>query len=142
MRHAKERFAGIPGPQGRSLAESAIHLVVIGSGAGKPRQDGVYWSLTEASLDRIFRRDALHLDRRLVALIADQAERRLRAYRPLAVEQPDRAPDSAGLLDTAELIEDQLGAAQRRPFDSWLTFLHPRQNAIVKRDSSPGGRSA
>ncbi|MFC3456446.1 UvrD-helicase domain-containing protein [Amycolatopsis speibonae] len=140
LRHAKERFAGIPGPQGRSLAESAIHLVVIGSGAGNPRQDGVYWSITEASLDRIFRRDALHLDKRLVALIAEQAERRLRGYRPLAVQQPDRAPDSAGLLDAGELIEDQLGAAQRRPFDSWLTFLHPQQNAIVKRDYSGPAR--
>ncbi|EME65137.1 UvrD/REP helicase [Amycolatopsis decaplanina DSM 44594] len=140
LRHAKERFAGIPGPQGRSLAESAIHLVVIGRGAGSPRQDGVYWSLTESSLDRVFRRDALHLDRRLVDLIAEQAERRLRGYRSLAVQQPDRAPDTAGLLDASELIEDQLGAAQRRPFDSWLTFLHPQQNAIVKRDYSGPAR--
>ncbi|GAB3710806.1 UvrD-helicase domain-containing protein [Amycolatopsis oliviviridis] len=140
LRHAKERFAGIPGPQGRSLAESAIHLVVIGSGAGGARQSGVYWSLTESSLDRIFRRDALHLDKRLVTVIADQAERRLRGYRPLAVQQPDRAPDAVGLLDAGELIEDQLGAAQRRPFDSWLTFLHPQQNAIVKRDYSGPAR--
>ncbi|MEV6905703.1 UvrD-helicase domain-containing protein [Amycolatopsis sp. NPDC051071] len=133
LRHAKERFAGIPGPQGRALAESAIHLVVIGSGSGRARQDGVYWRLTESGLDRVFRRDA-HLNQRLVALIAEQAERRLRDYRPLTVQLPDRGPEAAGLLDATELIEDQLGAAQRRPFDSWLTFLHPRQNAIVKRD--------
>ncbi|WP_037313234.1 UvrD-helicase domain-containing protein [Amycolatopsis orientalis] len=140
LRHAKERFAGISGPRGRSLAESAIHLAVIGSGAGKARQDGIYWSLTESSLDRVFRRDALHLDQRLVARIAGQAERRLRGYRPLAVQRLDRAPEADGLLDPAELIEDQLGAAQRRPFDSWLTFLHPRQNAIVKRDYSGPAR--
>jgi len=140
LRHAKERFAGIPGPQGRALAESAIHLVAIGPGGSRPRQDGVHWSLTEAGLDRIFRRDALHLDKRLVAVIAEQAERRLRGYRSLTVQQPDRVPDAAGLLDAAELIEDQLGAAQRRPFDSWLTFLHPRQNAIVKRDYSGPAR--
>ncbi|MER6666224.1 UvrD-helicase domain-containing protein [Amycolatopsis japonica] len=133
LRHAKERFAGIPGPQGRSLAESAIHLAVIGRGAGSARRDGVHWSLTESSLDRIFRRDALHLDKRLVATIAEQAERRLRGYRSLTLQQPDRSPGTEGLLDVTELIEDQLGAAQQRPFDSWLTFLHPQQNAIVKR---------
>lgn len=140
LRHAKERFAGIPGPRGRSLAESAIHLAVIGQGAGDPRQDGVHWSLTESSLGRIFRRDALHLDKRSVAVIAEQAERRLRGYRTLAVPQPDREPSTGGLLEVTELIEDQLGAAQRRPFDSWLTFLHPQQNAIVKRDYSGPAR--
>ncbi|MFC9256128.1 UvrD-helicase domain-containing protein [Amycolatopsis thailandensis] len=140
LRHAKERFAGIPGQQGRSLAETAIHLVVIGRGAGSPRRDGVHWALTESSLDRIFRRDALHLDKRLIAAIAEQAERRLRGYRSLAVQQQERGPGTAGLLDVAELIDDQLGAAQRRPFDSWLTFLHPQQNAIVKRHYSGPAR--
>lgn len=140
LRHAEEVFAGIPGPQGRVSAGSGIHLVVISPGAGRSTRDGAYWALPVSGLDRIFRRDALHLNQRLIALVAENAERRLRDYRPLAVRPPDRTLDPAGLLDAAELIEDQLGAAQQRPFDSWLTFLHPQQNAIVKRRYSGPAR--
>ncbi|GAA0652248.1 UvrD-helicase domain-containing protein [Kutzneria viridogrisea] len=131
MRHAQHRLSGI-GYGLRTLAGSGIHLVVVGPNGGRST-NGMYLSLALTELPRLFRRDALHLDRRQVESISEAAAGRLAGYRRLSVRAPGREPEPTGLLDVRELTEDQVAAAQQRPFDSWLTFLHPHQQAVVTR---------
>ncbi|MBK1783795.1 UvrD-helicase domain-containing protein [Prauserella cavernicola] len=131
-RHAEERCAGIRDHRGQVLTGSGLHFVFIGpgrSGRGVER----YWTLTERDLPRLFRRDAAHLTRRHVDAIVEQAATRLTGYRELRVRPPERAPEPDGLLSADELTEDEVSGAQLRPFDSWLTFLHPQQRAVVTR---------
>ncbi|MCO1581811.1 AAA family ATPase [Crossiella sp. SN42] len=139
--HAEQRCAGVTGSRGQVLARSAIHLaVVLGGEAGAPRERRLGWVLTEAQLPELFRREAAHLDRTQVDSVAAQLVKRLPEYLELRVSPPERAQPAEGLLELAEITEDQVGAAQRRPFESWLTFLHPRQQAVAVRDYSGPAR--
>ncbi|XVS62816.1 UvrD-helicase domain-containing protein [Actinosynnema sp. CA-299493] len=129
VRHAEERCAGIRGPRGQVLVRSAIHFALIGAGGDLPP----FRVLDESRLELLFRHDAAHLDRNQVDSIADQLGKRLANYRELGVRAPGRVPEQVGLLDVEEVTEDQLTAAQQRPFDTWLTFLHPQQQVVVNR---------
>jgi hypothetical protein len=135
-RHAEERCAGMRGPRGQVLAASALHhVVVLPGGSGRiSSPSGLFRVLTEPTLDALFRRDTPLLDRRQVESIANQAAVRLTEYRRPSLHPSGRAPDDAGLLDPAELTADQLDAAQQRPFETWMTFLHPHQQAVATRD--------
>ncbi|QWF77204.1 UvrD-helicase domain-containing protein [Amycolatopsis sp. CA-230715] len=128
IRHAEERFAGLPGLHGQVVSGSAVHFVVVGGEAPG------HWRVREAELDKLFRRDALHLDRRRVQAIVDRVAARLRGYSRFAVGKPEDTAEPDGLLDAEALTEDQVEAAQNRPFDTWLTFLHPQQQAVVTRN--------
>jgi len=134
-RHAEERCAGIRGPHGQVLAHSAMHHVVVQPGGGRTRSPSpLYRVLAETDLDTLFRRDTAVLDRRQVDSIANQIATRLTEYQRLSVRPSERASESAGLLDATKLTVDQLVAAQQRPFETWMTFLHPHQQAIATRD--------
>ncbi|MFI9814453.1 UvrD-helicase domain-containing protein [Saccharothrix variisporea] len=128
VRHAEEACAGIRGAQGEVLAGSAIHYAVVAGDAPDP-----FARLTEADVPRLFRRDNAHLTRAQVKAIAAHLERRLKGYKDLSVQAAGRASDAPGLLEVADVAEDQLAAARQRPFESWLTFLHPHQQAVVTR---------
>lgn len=134
IRHAEERFAGLPGPGGQVLSASAIHFVAVGAAAKD------HWSLPENRLAELFGRDALHLDGRRVRAIVDRIGPRLTGYSRLAVAKTGPAPEPDGLLDPEALTEDHVEAAQNRPFDTWLTFLHPQQQAVVTRNYSGPAR--
>ncbi|WP_020420394.1 UvrD-helicase domain-containing protein [Amycolatopsis sp. ATCC 39116] len=137
FRYAEERCAGITDQRGRVVPVSAIHPVIVGPGTGAgrtARAAGPHWSLPETDLARLFRREDAHLTRRQVHVVARQAGDLLSGYARLAVDPPEARPETAGLLDAASLAENEVEAAQARPFDSWLTFLHPHQHAIVARD--------
>ncbi|WP_229874342.1 UvrD-helicase domain-containing protein [Amycolatopsis deserti] len=143
FRHAEERCAGITDHRGRVVPVSAIHPVVVvpGAGAGRTvRAAGPYWALPETDLARLFRREDAHLNRRQVDVVARQARTRLDGYTRLEAGLPEARPETAGLLDAGSLAENEVEAAQARPFDSWLTFLHPHQHAIVARDYSGPAR--
>lgn len=135
-RHAEERCAGIPGPGGQVLASSALHHVAVLPGGGRPISSPIplYQAMAEQNLDTLFRRDGAILNRRQAGLIADQVAQRLSGYRRVSVQPAQRAAEDAGLLDAVDLTADQLAAAQQRPFENWMTFLHPQQQAIVTRD--------
>nr|WP_232328137.1 UvrD-helicase domain-containing protein [Kibdelosporangium sp. MJ126-NF4]CEL17791.1 putative DNA helicase [Kibdelosporangium sp. MJ126-NF4]CTQ90985.1 putative DNA helicase [Kibdelosporangium sp. MJ126-NF4] len=90
--------------------------------------------MPETDLPSLFSRQAPRLDRASAGRIADQAAQRLSGYRRLRVTLPERTPGPVGMFDEGELTVDQVEAAQRRPFESWLTFLHPHQQALVTRD--------
>lgn len=139
--HAEQGCAGIAGPRGQVLARSAVHLaVVLGGDAGPPRERRLGWVLTEAQVPELFRRDAAHLDRAQVDSVAGQLVERLPEYVDLRVSAPEKATAGEGLLGLAEVTEDQVGAAQLRPFESWLTFLHPQQQAVAVRNYSGPAR--
>lgn len=136
VRHAEERCAGLRGPHGQVLAHSALrHVVVLpGSGRRSASPSALYRTMTELDLDILFRRDDAILNRRQAESIADQAAARLTGYRRVSVHASQQGAADAGLLDAAELTADELAAAQRRPFETWMTFLHPQQQALVSRD--------
>ncbi|GAA1951591.1 UvrD-helicase domain-containing protein [Amycolatopsis minnesotensis] len=130
IRHAEDRFAGLPGLHGQVVSGSAVHFVIVGGEAAG------HWQVPEAELGKLFRRDALHLDRRRVRAIVDGVDGvagRLRGYAPFAVAPPRDTTVSEGLLDAETLTENEVEAAQHRPFDAWLTLLHPQQRAVVTR---------
>jgi hypothetical protein len=135
MRHAEERCADIRGSRGQVLAAGVRHVVIVPGGS--PR-DGAhsrrYWLLSELELPRLFDRDAVHLDRRQVGAIADQVSARLPGFRYLRVSPPEREQDQSKLIEEKDVTDQNLEKAQQRPFDTWMSFLHPQQNAVVKRD--------
>ncbi|MBP2182320.1 UvrD-helicase domain-containing protein [Amycolatopsis magusensis] len=135
-RHAEERLAGIRDHRGQLLAGSAVHLVLVTAGrttVNSHRNDRPYWAVDETKLNELFKRDLAHLNRRQITAITEQAAPRLADYLRLTVPKPERAPEPDGLLLAEDLTADQVAAAQTRSFDSWLTFLHPQQLAIVTR---------
>ncbi|MFB9923717.1 UvrD-helicase domain-containing protein [Amycolatopsis halotolerans] len=135
-RDAEERFAGLPGPGGQRIARSAVTLVAIG-GAGSA---GPFWSLPAPKLDQLFRRDTVHLTARQAARIASGLAARLRGYEWLKVAAPEKAAGSFELLSAESVADDQLLAAVERPFETWMTFLHPDQAALASRNYSGPAR--
>ncbi|WP_433263226.1 UvrD-helicase domain-containing protein [Actinosynnema sp. CS-041913] len=128
VRHVEGRLAGVRGPKGQVLARSAIHYVLVGS----TRAAEPFLTLAEGEVERLFRRDP-HLDRRHVDAVAQQVAARLADYPELRVSAPERSPEPVGLLAAEDVAGDQLAAAQERPFETWLTFLHPHQQAVATR---------
>jgi hypothetical protein len=131
-RRAEERCAGVTGPRGLRLANSAIHHVVITAGGGSRSRGHSYELLTERDLPSLFRKEP-RFGAKLATHIADQLAERLPGYERLSVQRTEPKAEPTQLLDAAELIAGQLEAAQRRPFETWMTFLHPEQNDIVSR---------
>lgn len=135
IRHAGERCAGIRGFRGQVLSASAVnHVAVLPVGTAETAPHSrPYWSLAEQDLPQLFQRDSVYLDRRQVDAITDQLAKRIPDYLRLQVELSHGGPGTAELFNTGSLEADQLTAAQQRPFETWLTFLHPHQQAVVTR---------
>ena len=66
-------------------------------------------------------------------MAAEAAATRLSRYVAIAVRPPERDSEQAGLLAEEDVTDDQLTAALQRPFETWMTFLHPRQQAVATR---------
>ncbi|MCG3749772.1 UvrD-helicase domain-containing protein [Amycolatopsis sp. Poz14] len=141
-RDAEERFAGLPGPGGQRIARSAVTLVaIVGAQSPRgPRNAGPFWVLPAAKLDQLFRRDTVHLTVRQAAKIADGLAARLRGYEWLTVSAPEKEAGSFELLSAESVADDQLIAAVERPFETWMTFLHPDQAALAARNYSGPAR--
>jgi hypothetical protein len=143
-RHAEDRCAGIRGPGGDVLTQAAVGHVVVMPGADRRLEtpSGLYRLVTEADLGAAFRRDETSLGRRRVEMVAGDLAARLNEYRQLTLPPPEFASEErdAGLLGASEVREEQLTAAQQRPFETWMSFLHPTQQALVTRDYSGPAR--
>ncbi|TCO53131.1 UvrD-helicase domain-containing protein [Actinocrispum wychmicini] len=138
---AEQRYSGVRGPGGRVLPESAVNLLVICAGDHRGAQPSeLYLLLGESELPSFFGRRDQRLDRRATTLFANEAAKRLVEYERLQVPLPERTTDAVGLLAEGDLTADQVDAAQQRSFESWLTFLHPHQRAVVTRDYSGPAR--
>ncbi|MCR6490041.1 AAA family ATPase [Amycolatopsis sp. OK19-0408] len=142
VRHAEERCAGIRDHRGRVLPSSAVHFVLLAPGPAPraARAAGPFRVIAEPQLSRLFERGSPHLDRRQVEAVGEQAGKLLAGYLPLRVQAPGRDRAADALLDPDTLVAGEVAAAQLRPFDTWLTFLHPHQRAIVNRDYSGPAR--
>lgn len=134
VRHAEESCAGIRDGRGRELTGSAVHFVLITPGPHAVRNPGPFRVFAEPELAKLLKPAAPHLNRRQVDAIGEQAEKILHGYLPLRVRAPGHGEAAEGFLDAASLVDAEVAAAQLRPFDSWLTFLHPHQRAVVTRD--------
>lgn len=133
-REAEERCAGMRGPRDQVLANSAVRHVVVLPGTGKRMSSPLYQVLTERDLDSLYRTDGVLLNRRQAESVANQLAIRLKEYQRVGVGTAQRAPEGDGMLNAEELTADQVAAAQERPFETWMTFLHPHQHAIATRD--------
>ncbi|MGW7530702.1 UvrD-helicase domain-containing protein [Amycolatopsis sp. NPDC054798] len=136
LRQVDERFAGLALPGERRVAASAVTPVVIGapdSPAG-PRNAGPFWSLPASRLDQLFRRDTVHLTAKQAARIAGALRPRLDGYDWPKIEPSAGAEEPFELLSATSVAENQLAAAVERPFDTWMTFLHPDQAALATRN--------
>ncbi|WP_103350038.1 UvrD-helicase domain-containing protein [Amycolatopsis sp. CA-128772] len=135
VRHAEESCAGIRDGRGRVLTGSAVHFVLVTPGPRRAVPDaGPFRVLAETELAKLVKPTAPHLDRRQVEAIGEQAGKLFRDYVPLRVQAPGPREAGDGFLDAGSLVDAEVAAAQLRPFDSWLTFLHPHQRAVVSRD--------
>ncbi|MGV9365968.1 UvrD-helicase domain-containing protein [Amycolatopsis sp. NPDC003731] len=135
VRHAEESWAGIRDGRGRELTGSAVHFVLVTPGPKRAVRDpGPFRVVAETELAKLLKPAAPHLDRRQIDAIGEQAAKILDGYVPLRVKPPEAGEAAAGFLDAGTLVEAEVAAAQLRPFDSWLTFLHPHQRAVVTRD--------
>ncbi|WP_409184282.1 UvrD-helicase domain-containing protein [Amycolatopsis sp. VS8301801F10] len=136
LRQVDEQFAALSLPGDRRVAASAVTPVVIGapdSPAG-PRDAGPFWALPASRLDRLFRRDAVHLTTKQAARIADQLRPLLDGYDWPSIELPAAKAETFELLSAESVTENELTAAVERPFDTWMTFLHPDQAALATRN--------
>ncbi|WP_406639594.1 UvrD-helicase domain-containing protein [Amycolatopsis sp. WGS_07] len=136
LRQVDERFAGLSLSGGQRVAASAVTPVVIGtpdSPAG-PRNAGPFWSLPFSRLDQLFQRDAVHLTTKQAARIAEALRPLLDGYDWPKVEAPAAKAESFELLTAESVADNQLAAAVARPFDTWMTFLHPDQAALATRN--------
>ncbi|WP_233160954.1 DEAD/DEAH box helicase [Actinophytocola xanthii] len=131
-RHADERCVGLRVSADQVLTGAAVRHVVVVPEPGTP-DTGTFQVLAEKDLDRLFRRAEPRLPPRQAAAIADLLGRRLSGYERLVVPRPERPAAPEGFLDAGQLAEDELDAAQERPFETWMTFLHPDQQKIVTR---------
>ncbi|MFI6685543.1 UvrD-helicase domain-containing protein [Streptomyces sp. NPDC050485] len=81
-----------------------------------------------------------------VRAIADHLERVFPDYEGSAVTQPVPTPEqpqqavSDGLFDLEGLRDAALAEALRAPIEQWMTFLHPDQVALVRRNWSGPAR--
>ncbi|GHC63068.1 nuclease-related domain-containing DEAD/DEAH box helicase [Streptomyces cinnamoneus] len=83
----------------------------------------------------------------LVRAIADHLEQAFPAYESSAVPAVPagrtgrrRAAPAEALFDVAGLCEAAMDAARRGPVEQWMTFLHPEQVALVRRNWSGPAR--
>jgi hypothetical protein len=133
IRHAGERCAGIRDSRGQVLSASAVdHVVVVPVGAAETTSHSRLYRTVTEDLSSLFQRDK-YLNRRQIDMITDQLAKRIPDYLRLQVHLSRRGSENAELFDTENLKADQLTAAQQRPFETWLTFLHPQQQALVTR---------
>ncbi len=129
--HAAERCGGIRVGRDRELPRSAVDLVLVTPEAA---QSAIFRVLAEKDLPTLFAPDTTRLNRAQIRSVADTLAPRLSHFRRLSVSAPEQVVDSSGFFDADDLTADHLATAQQDSFESWMTFLHPHQHAVVTRD--------
>ena len=129
--HAAERCGGIRVGRDQEMPRSAVDLVLVTS---ENFRSSVFRVLAEKDLPTLFAPPTTRLNRPQVRSVADTLAPRLSQFHRLSVSAPEWVADSAGLFDSEDLTSDHLTAAQQSSFESWMTFLHPHQHALVTRD--------
>ncbi|WP_424185954.1 UvrD-helicase domain-containing protein [Actinokineospora sp. G85] len=132
VRHAEERCAGLRGPRGRELPSTAVSVIWVRPGAdeARSRDDRLYLAVNELGLAKL-PTDALSA--RTADSLVEQLRPRLRHYRLQTARKQAKDDPQQELLDGDAVVGDVVEEARERPFDSWLTFLHPSQRKLVTR---------
>ncbi|MGJ0152189.1 UvrD-helicase domain-containing protein [Streptomyces sp. CH8.1] len=125
------------------MSPVAVQPVVVLAGQSLDRGLGRIRVLGEQEVGRVLLAQPRRLRAESVRAIADHLERVLPDREGLALAQgtgpsPHPAPD--GLFDPDGLREAALEGARRAPIEQWMTFLHPDQVALVRRNWSGPAR--
>ena len=130
------------GSGGQVLATSAVHEAVVVPEGLRPEDaaDRRAQVIAEGTVEGWLRGQASRLSKAQRDSIAEQLTALLPGYAAVSVGSPRKQPTSDGLLDARRLRSDQLESAQARPFEQWMTFLHPDQLHVVTRQYSGPAR--
>ncbi|MFE7097235.1 UvrD-helicase domain-containing protein [Streptomyces erythrochromogenes] len=125
------------------MSPVAVQPVVAVSGQSPDRGPGRIRVLGEQEVGRVLLAQPRRLRAESVRAIADHLERVLPDREEVVLElgtvlPPPAAPD--GLFDLDGLREAALEGARRAPIEQWMTFLHPDQVALVRRNWSGPAR--
>ncbi|MFJ9597442.1 UvrD-helicase domain-containing protein [Streptomyces virginiae] len=125
------------------MSPVAVQPVVVLAGQSLDRGLGRIRLLGEQEVGRVLLAQPRRLRAESVRAIADHLERVLPDREGLALEQgtgPSPHPVPDGLFDPDGLREAALEGARRAPIEQWMTFLHPDQVALVRRNWSGPAR--
>ncbi|WP_330232666.1 AAA family ATPase [Nocardia sp. NBC_00508] len=128
-RHAEARFGKVQFGREKVVAHD-VQLVLLVPGEIGVAADGRFALAGPADLDRVIRTRHRQLRPSRVHAIASTVADQTLDYDLLEIEEPDAAP---ALLDRSDVTAPQRDAALRRPFQHWMTFLDPDQEALVSR---------
>ncbi|MFJ9943688.1 UvrD-helicase domain-containing protein [Streptomyces erythrochromogenes] len=125
------------------MSPVAVQPVMVQSGQGPDGGHERIRVLGEQEVGRVLLAQPRRLRAESVRAIADHLERVLPDREGLALQQgagPSLHPGSDGLFDLDGLREAALEGARRAPIEQWMTFLHPDQVALVRRNWSGPAR--
>ncbi|THA85238.1 UvrD-helicase domain-containing protein [Streptomyces sp. A0592] len=127
------------------MSPVAVQPVMVLAGQSLDRGLGRIRLLGEQQVGPVLLAQPRRLRAESVRAIADHLERVLPGCEGLALEQgvvPDsgRQAPPDGLFDVDGLREAALEGARRAPIEQWMTFLHPDQVALVRRNWSGPAR--
>ncbi|MEV7582828.1 UvrD-helicase domain-containing protein [Streptomyces erythrochromogenes] len=127
------------------MSPVAVQPVVVLPGQSLDRGLGRIRLLGEQEVGRVLLAQPRRLRAESVRAIADHLERVLPGCEGLALEEGVTSGDGRqgppdGLFDLDGLREAALEGARRAPIEQWMTFLHPDQVALVRRNWSGPAR--
>ncbi|MFJ9547032.1 UvrD-helicase domain-containing protein [Streptomyces erythrochromogenes] len=125
------------------MSPVAVQPVMVQAGQGPDGGHERIRVLGEQEVGRVLLAQPRRLRAESVRAIADHLERALPDREGLALQQgagPSLHPGSDGLFDLEGLREAALEGARRAPIEQWMTFLHPDQVALVRRNWSGPAR--
>ncbi len=125
------------------MSPVAVQPVLVPAGQSLDREHGRIRVLGEQQVGRVLLAQPRRLRAESVRAIADHLERVLPDREGTALDEGSPAPspaDSDGLFDLDGLREAALEGARRAPIEQWMTFLHPDQVALVRRNWSGPAR--
>ncbi|MGK8553278.1 UvrD-helicase domain-containing protein [Nocardia gipuzkoensis] len=117
-----------------------VQIVLLVPGKIGVREDGRFALAGPAELDRVIRARDRRLRPSRVGAIARTVADQAIEYDLVEIEEPpDEAP---ALIDRSDVTAAQRDAALHRPFQHWMTFLDPDQEALVSRTYTGPARLA
>ncbi|WP_406863664.1 UvrD-helicase domain-containing protein [Streptomyces sp. HUAS MG47] len=129
------------------LSPVAVQPLMVFAGRRVNATLGQARLLGEHELGPMLTREPRRLTREGVRAIAELLGRSFPEYEPAAVTMTEEAAPPAasgdgddGLFDLAGLRDAALEEALRAPIEQWMTFLHPDQVALVRRNWSGPAR--
>ncbi|MFF9052360.1 UvrD-helicase domain-containing protein [Streptomyces erythrochromogenes] len=127
------------------MSPVAVQPVMVLAGQSLDRALGRIRLLGEQQVGPVLLAQPRRLRAESVRAIADHLERVLPGCEGLVLEQgvaPENGRQTSpdGLFDVDGLREAALEGARRAPIEQWMTFLHPDQVALVRRNWSGPAR--